>query len=162
MSLATACVSGLFLITADFSSGDGRAIAQLSLENPVGDNTCAAIATMFLRHPSSHRIGFEGQYAYVSGPVALSINSFTNTPYFDVRGASINPLTSYTPSSSDNEASKFIDDSTPPVVLCAFRAYNFAFTTFHIVGIVDSVYGEQGSENYHFILNTECYNHEVC
>jgi hypothetical protein len=162
MSMATACVSGLFLITANFSSDNGQAVARLSLGNPIGDNCCAAIATMFLRHPSSRRIGFEGQYAYVSGPVAFSVNSSTNTPYFDVRGASINPLTSYTPSSSDDEVSKFIDDSTAPPVLHGFQAYNFAFTTFHIVGIVVSVYGERGSENHHFTVNTECYNHEVC
>ena len=142
MSMATACVSGLFLITANFSSDNGQAVARLSLGNPIGDNCCATIATMFLRHPSSRRIGFEGQYAYVSGPVAFSVNSSTNTPYFDVRGASINPLTSYTPSSSDDEVSKFIDDSTAPPVLHGFQAYNFVFTTFHIVGIVVSVYGE--------------------
>ena len=160
--ITSACVSGLFLITADFSSEDSRAVAHLSLENPLGDNSCAAIATMFLCHPSSRRIGFEGQYAYVSGPVALSINSSTHTPYFDVRGAFINPLTSYTPSSSDDEISEFIDDSNPPPVLRAFRAYNFALTTFHIVGMVVEVYGEPGSQNFRFILSTGCLNGEVC
>ena len=158
--IASACVSGLFLITADFSSDDGRAVAHLSLENPLGDNSCAAIATTFLRHPSSRRIGFEGQYAYVSGRIVLSINSSTNAPYFDIRGAFINPLTSHTPSSSDDEISKFIDDSTRPPVLRGFRAYNFALTTFHIVGVVVSVHGA-GSENFQFILSTGCFNDEV-
>ena len=66
MSIA-ASVSGLFLITADFSSNDGRAVACLLLQNPLDENTSVAIVTMFLHVPSSRRIGFEGQYAYVSG-----------------------------------------------------------------------------------------------
>jgi hypothetical protein len=159
---ATACVSGLFLIAADFSSDNCRAVAHLSLENPLGTQMCTAIATMFMSHPSSRRIGFEGQYAYVLGSVAFSIKFPANAPYFDIREASINPMTSYIPSLSDDEVSKFIDDSTHPPVIHGFRAYTLAFATFHIAGTITTVHGEGGSENFHFILQTQCYNCDVC
>jgi hypothetical protein len=146
MPNASASISGLFLI---------------SLDNPDGNASTTLIANMFISDNEPQCIGWVDQFAYVSGDVALIRDTTTSSTLFDIRGATITPITTYTPHSSNNGTVDSPVSTSHPAVIHAFEAYNFALAHFSVLGTMINVAGNKGSDNRAFSICTEVYNRNV-
>jgi hypothetical protein len=160
MPNTAASVTGLFEILSDFSSVNKQAVvATVLLEDTNSNTTCNATTNMYIGDSSdgsqTRQVGFAGQYAFITGAAALCQDS--NTLLFEIRGASINTITTLSPSDSDSP----IDDTVRPAVIHSINAYHYSLHSFSILGTVTSINGEAGSDNRHFSIKTECWNRNV-
>jgi hypothetical protein len=160
MPNAATSVSGIFQLLQDFTTvGKQSVVATASLNNVDAQMHCNLNAEMFIGdEANSTRVGFKTQYAHISGAVALCHNRASNALSFDVRGTSINTITTVLP----EDAEKDVDDAVRPDMIHAFTAYTYALHTFSILGTVTTVLNEPDSPNHQFTINTECWNWQVC
>ena len=109
MPNAAASVSGIFQLLQDFTTvGKQSVVATASLDDVDAQTRCNLNAELFVGdEANSTRVGFKTQYAHISGAVALCHDRASNALSFDVRGTSIDTITTVLP----EDAEKDIDDT---------------------------------------------------